>query len=293
MKILILGSKGQLGKCLKEQLTNAEINATFFCRNELDIVDFDKAREVIQKVSPNVIINATAYTAVDKAENNIEDANLVNHEAIANIASISKAINCWLIHLSTDYVFDGLSNIPYKEHNITNPKNIYGISKLNGEKAIKHSGCNYIIIRTSWVFSEHGNNFLKTMINLGKKLNELNIVSDQIGCPTYAQDLAKSIIQIVHKLNSNHIKPGIFNYCGDKPCSWYEFGQFIFLELEKFKFTIPNIVNPIHTKDFKTQAYRPPYSVLDCSKIKDFFDITPSDWQSGVTEAIKNYSKCR
>ena len=172
MKILLLGSKGQLGRCLNDQLKNSDHEVIYTSRKQIDIVDFEETKSKILEISPDIIINATAYTAVDKAEEDQETANLVNHLAVKNIAEICSQQSYWLIHVSTDYVFDGKANIPYKEDDKTNPKSVYRETKLKGELAIKASNCKYIIIRTSWVYSEYGNNFLKTMLNLGSERHE-------------------------------------------------------------------------------------------------------------------------
>ena len=242
MKILVLGSKGQLGKCLNDQLSNKDHEVIYSPREQLDIADFKVTNKKILKFSPEVVINATAYTAVDKAEENQETADLINHLAVKNIADICNKLECWLIHLSTDYVFDGCTKIPYKEDDETNPQSVYGVTKLRGDLAIQSSGCRYIIIRTSWVFSEYGNNFLKTMLRLGAERNELSVVGDQIGCPTYAQDIARSIVEIVPKLHSQKGN-GIYHYCGDQPCSWYEFANAIFYHAKACDLRTPSIIN--------------------------------------------------
>ena len=194
MKILVLGCKGQLGRCLNDQLKNTHHEVIYTSREQIDIANFEQTKNQILKNSPDIIINATAYTAVDKAEEDQKNAKLINHLAVKNIAHICNQQGCWLIHVSTDYVFDGKAKIPYKEVDETNPQGVYGETKLKGELAIRSSGCKHIIIRTAWVFSEYGNNFLKTMLRLGAERDELSIVGDQVGCPTYAQDIAKAIV---------------------------------------------------------------------------------------------------
>ena len=232
MKILVLGCSGQLGRCLNDQLGNSGYDVVFTSREQINIANFDKTKNKILNISPNIVINASAYTAVDRAEEEQEMAELLNHYAVANIAKICNLLNIWLIHISTDYVFDGYSKYPYKENDQTNPQSVYGNTKLKGELAIQSSGCKHIIIRTAWVFSGYGTNFLKTMLRLGAQRNELSIVSDQIGCPTYAQDIAKSIVKIIPQLES-HKDNGLYHYCGDKPCSWYEFATNNFLLRKK------------------------------------------------------------
>ena len=286
MKILVLGSKGQLGQCLNDQLAITKNDVIYTDRKTIDICDFDATLAQILELSPDIIINATAYTAVDKAENDHQAVDRINHLAVANLASICIQLECWLIHLSTDYVFDGCSMIPYKEDNLTNPQTYYGKSKLNGERVIQSSGCKYLILRTSWVFSEYGNNFLKTMLKLGSENNELSVVDDQIGCPTYAQDIARTIANIINLSNFKDLSSGIYHYCGDEPCTWYDFSRAIFLEAEVHGFKIPYNVKPIKTAEYPTPAIRPLYCVLDCTKIEFVFGIPRSNWRKGINSVI-------
>ena len=286
MKILVVGSKGQLGQCLYDQLVITEHDVVYTSRGQIDITEFEATETQILKISPDVVINATAYTAVDKAEEEHQAANLINHVAVANIASICNQLDCWLIHVSTDYVFDGNSEVAYKEDNPTNPQGVYGASKLRGELAIRSSGCKYLIIRTAWVYSEYGNNFLKTMLRLGADFEELSIVGDQIGCPTYAQDLANSIVSILSYLDLKDSESGTFHYCGDKPCSWYEFARAIFLEATMHGIESPINIKAIQTIEYPTAAVRPAYSVLDCTKIESVFNVTRSNWRDGIKIVI-------
>jgi dTDP-4-dehydrorhamnose reductase len=286
MKILVLGTKGQLGRCLKDQLDNTDHKVIYSSREHIDIAEFEIAKKKILDFLPDIIINATAYTAVDKAEDEQEKADLINHLAVRNIANIANQICCWLIHISTDYVFDGNSSIPYKELDNTNPKGVYGKTKLKGELAIQASNCRHIIIRTSWLYSEYGNNFLKTMLRLGKERDELSIVEDQIGCPTYAQDIASCIIKIIPKLNSN-LHNGLYHYCGDQPCSWYEFAKFIFEEAKNHGKKIPRSLHAIKSSEYLAAVERPKYSVLECKKIYENFGVTPSNWKNSISNIFK------
>ena len=285
MKILVLGCKGQLGRCLNDQLKSTDHEVIYTSREQIDISDFELTKSKILGIFPNLIINATAYTAVDKAEEDQKTANLINHLAVKNIADICNQLECWLIHVSTDYVFDGNSKVPYREDDQTNPQGAYGETKLKGELAIQSSGCKHIIIRTAWVFSEYGNNFLKTMLRLGAERDELSIVGDQIGCPTYAQDIARSIVEIVPQLNSRKDND-IYHYCGDQPCSWYDFANAIFDQAMTSNLKIPSIVNSIETSAYPTPAKRPAFSVLDCSKIENDFGVHASNWLDGVGQVI-------
>ena len=289
MRVLVLGCKGQLGRCLKDQLININYEVTYTSRDQIDIADFEDARIKISHVAPDVIINASAYTAVDKAENDKATADLINHLAVDNLATICFELGYWLIHISTDYVFDGYSKVPYLELDKTNPQGVYGHTKLDGELAIQSSGCKYLIIRTAWVFSEYGNNFLKTMLRLGAVRDELSIVGDQIGCPTYAHDLAKAIITMMTQVKAKSSASGTFHYCGDQLCSWYEFAEVIFEEARMSGLQTPGLIHSIRTSDYPTVAERPGYSVLDCHKIRNTFGVNTSDWKLGVKKVISNF----
>jgi dTDP-4-dehydrorhamnose reductase len=285
MKTLVLGSKGQLGSCLNDQLINSNYEVIFSSREQLDITNSEHTKNKILEISPELIINASAYTLVDKAEEDKDLANLINNIAVENIAKICNKLGCWLIHISTDYVFDGNSRIPYIEDDKTNPQGVYGESKLKGELAIQSSGCKHIIIRTAWVFSEYGNNFLKTMLRLGAERNELSIVRDQVGCPTYAQDIARTIIEIIPKLDLKK-NNSLYHYCGDNPCSWYDFANAIFEEAKTNNIKLKSKINSIETSAYPMPAKRPKFSALDCSKIENEFGVLASNWHEGIQRAL-------
>lgn len=289
MKVLVLGCKGQLGRCLKDKLIGVNYEVTYTSRDEIDIVDFEETRIKIKNLVPDVIINASAYTAVDKAENDKITADLINHLAVDNLAAICFELDCWLIHISTDYVFDGNSIVPYLESDKTNPQGVYGHTKLAGELAIQSSGCKYLIIRTAWVFSEYGNNFLKNILRLGAEQDELSVVGDQIGCPTYAQDMAKAIISLMKQIKLKSPTSGIYHYCGDQHCSWFEFAEVIFEEARISGLQTPSLIHQIRTSDYPTAAERPRYSVLDCHKIRNTFGINTSDWKLGVKNIVSKF----
>ncbi len=292
MKILVLGSKGQLGQCLYDQLSHTDHEVLYTSRLQIDIADFESTQIKLLHIDPDAVINATAYTAVDKAEEEHQTADLINHLAVANIASICDKLDCFLIHVSTDYVFDGNSELPYTESDQTNPQCVYGDSKLKGEIAIQSSGCKYIIIRTAWVFSEYGNNFLKTMMSLSAERNELRIVGDQVGCPTYAQDIARTIRVIIESFKLKKVHSCLYHFSGNFCCSWAEFAQNIFDEALKLDVIAskPNVI-AISTKEFPTQAKRPSRSELSSKNISYAFGIKPSDYTLGIRSslmAIKN-----
>jgi dTDP-4-dehydrorhamnose reductase len=288
MKVLVLGSKGQLGRCLCDQLGVTQHEVIYTSRAEIDIADLVTTKKKITDIKPNVVINASAYSAVDKAEEDRQTADLINHLAVANIANTCKYLDCWLIHISTDYVFDGAANKPYSEDDGTNPQSVYGCSKLNGELAICSSGCQYLIIRTAWVFSEYGNNFLKTMLLLGTDHDELSIIGDQIGCPTYGPDLAKAIICTLPFLELFQ-QNEIYHYAGNSSCSWAELAQSIFDEAERVKIlnNKPNIVM-ITSEEYPTMAKRPINSQLDSSKFEAKFEHKASDWKLGIRASFRS-----
>jgi dTDP-4-dehydrorhamnose reductase len=290
-KIIVIGSNGQLGSCLMNQKNNAEYEIIFTNRNEIDMADNNSINKIIKEYKPNIVINASAYTDTNAAESDFEMAYLINSSAVQVLADACSKINCLLIHISTDFIFDGLSSKPYKEDDKTNPINVYGKSKLSGENAIKMTNCKYIIIRTSWVFSEYGDNFLKTMINHGAKKTIMSIVDNQIGCPTYAYDLAKTIYTIISKLDLDKPYAETYNYCGDTECSWYQFASSIFYEADKLGFTTPHKVLPINSSNYPRSITVPNYSVLNCSKINNDFSIKQPKLQSGILRSLQKLQK--
>ena len=275
--ILITGCNGQLGLEIKKISSDfSEYNFFFTDVSVLDITDYNSVEKFVSKHNINIIINCAAYTQVDKAESSINFANDVNHLAVLGLSKISKSKNIKLIHISTDYVFDGNKNKAYLVTDTPNPQTIYGKTKLEGEFAMqKINPKNSIIIRTSWLYSKFGNNFFNTMLNLSKIKKEINIVSDQIGSPTNAGDLAKTILTIIPKIKNYNVELYHYSNCGE--CSWYEFAKAIF-KLKK----IDMIVNPINTDQFPTIANRPRYSVLDTSKIEEILNVNIPDWKKSL-----------
>ena len=291
MNVVVLGAKGQLGRCLSDQLVGTNHKVTLAAREDIDIADLDSIKAKLITLNPDVVINASAYTAVDKAEEEADKANEVNNIAVGHLARVCADMSSVLIHISTDYVFDGLSETPYKESIQPNPQSVYGNTKLLGELAIQASGCDYLIIRTAWVFSEYGNNFLKTMLRLGKERDKLSVVGDQIGCPTYAQDIAKAILTILKGIESKNACWGIYHYCGEEVTSWFGFAEAIFDEAKQANLISksPELAK-ITTAEFPTPATRPAYSVLDTTNILTDWAVQPSDWKSAIKLAIGNIS---
>jgi dTDP-4-dehydrorhamnose reductase len=284
--ILVTGVNGQLGSELKD-LFSLYSNDTFIFTDvaELDICNHTDVKEFIVKNKINIIINCAAYTAVDKAEEQFELSNKINHLAVKNFASIAKEYNIKLIHISTDYVFDGTNHVPYQETDKSNPQSVYGQTKLYGELAIqKINPANTIIIRTSWVYSNYGNNFVKTMLRLAKERNELGVIVDQIGTPTYARDLAKTILEIFPKIQNKNVE--LFHFSNEGACSWYDFANAIF-ELKGINVK----VNAIETYQYPTAAKRPYYSVLNKSKIRDQFEIDIPYWRDSLMYCIEHLNR--
>ena len=278
---LVTGSGGQLAQSIKSIADNHPDYRFFFAdRQQLNLSNEANINDFFKHQTFDVIINCAAYTTVDKAESETDLANQINHLAVKQLAYIAKQQGATLIHISTDYVFNGKSYRPYVETDNVASQCVYGQSKLSGEEAIKDTlKNNGIIIRTSWMYSEYGNNFVKTMLKLGHERDILNVIFDQVGTPTYAKDLAEAIMSIVQILETQNtaFPTSIFHFSNEGICSWYDFAKTIF-ELSSTQC----LVYPIATKDFSTSAKRPHYSVLDKSKIKRTFDIAIPYWKDSL-----------
>lgn len=279
--ILVTGSNGQLGSEIQELSSNYSYNFFFTDRNNIDITSKDNIKSFCQTNNINVIINCAAYTAVDKAESDIENADLINRKAVKKLSLVSEELSIKLVHISTDYVFDGRNFKPYKEEFQTNPQGIYGKTKLDGENEMRDiNPKNSIIIRTSWVYSSFGNNFVKTMLRLGKEKEELSVIFDQVGTPTYARDLAKVILDIIPQIQNEKVE--IYNYSNEGVLSWYDFAKEI-MRMAKLDCKI----NSIETFQYPTPAIRPHFSLLNKSKIKSTFNIEIPYWKDSLDECLK------
>ncbi|HEX5150706.1 MAG TPA: dTDP-4-dehydrorhamnose reductase [Parafilimonas sp.] len=314
MTVLVSGKNGQLGKELQAIASyNKDNRFIFFDKDELNIADNASLQTTFQKYSPSFFINCAAYTAVDKAETEQEKAYLVNAEAVSNIAKHCHRFKTKLVHISTDYVFDGKATQPYKEDDKTDPVNYYGYTKWLGEQLALNNNPGTIVIRTSWVYSTYGNNFVKTMLRLMKERKEINVVNDQLGSPTYAKDLAEAIVEIVNRhssivkrqssnvnrelsnvnlqsaignLQSQEIYPSplashVYHFSNDGIISWYDFA----VAIKEIK-QLDCIVNPIPTTAYPTPAKRPAYSVFDKTKIKSTFNIQLKNWKKSLEECL-------
>ncbi|PKP12773.1 MAG: dTDP-4-dehydrorhamnose reductase [Bacteroidetes bacterium HGW-Bacteroidetes-3] len=281
MNVLITGANGQLGLEIAGLAPNCTGYSFFFAdKNLLNIVSFEEVESFISKNKIDVIVNCAAYTNVDKAEDEFDLADKVNHLAVKNLGEIAKKHHLKLIHISTDYVFDGNSEIPYTETDATNPQNAYGISKLMGEKALLGiNPKNSVIIRTSWLYSEFGSNFVKIMLKLSNEKEQISVVLDQIGSPTYAKDLALAILKIIPKINNDGTQ--IYHYANKGKCSWFDFAQ------EIMKISQSNcIILPITSAAFKTKTKRPKYSLLNTEKIEQEFQMEIPKWEDSLKECV-------
>ena len=275
MVVLVTGASGQLGQALQAIAPkHSTLQFHFASSAEADITNKENLEQVFNRLKPDFCINAAAYTAVDKAENEPEKAHLVNVTGAKNLAEVCKEYNTTLLHISTDFVFDGSKNTPYTEEDETNPQGVYGKTKREGEQEIERVLREYYIIRTSWLYSEYGNNFMKTMIRLGNERDSLGVVNDQTGTPTNANDLAEAILHIIESGKKEY---GIYHYSDEGVATWYDFAKKIF-EVN----TISVDLKPITTADYPTPARRPVYSVMDKSKIKTVFGLNISHWENEV-----------
>jgi dTDP-4-dehydrorhamnose reductase len=284
-QVLVTGGQGQLGKSLAARaFYHPSLNLHFFDLPELDIQDMESIAFIIKELNISIVINAAAYTAVDQAESEPEAAFAVNAIATANMASLLAGLQVPLLHISTDYVFDGCAHSPYREDDPVAPQSEYGRTKLAGERGVMESGVNGLIIRTSWLYSEFGKNFFRTMLRLADERSEIRVVQDQIGSPTYAADLAEAILSLVPQLmGRNGVE--IYHFCNTGETSWYGFAAAIMQLAGK-----TCAVLPIPGTDYPTPAKRPAYSVLNTNKIRRDFNLQIPSWEDGLRRCVENYS---
>lgn len=288
MKILVTGANGQLGSELKELTPQYKDWEFFFTdADTLDITDKKAIQDYFKKILPDFVINCAAYTAVDKAEADMENARFINAVATGFLSGAARNQGAGFVHISTDYVFDGNHFRPYSEEDPVNPKAIYGKTKLEGEERCMAENPESVIIRTSWLYSSFGNNFVKTMLRVGKERDEVNVVFDQVGTPTFAGDLAQAIMTIAGKFaeKRSSLIPGIYHYSNEGVISWFDFAHTIF-EISGIKCP----VNPIFSKVLNQPAPRPPFSVLDKSKIKNTFELEIPYWKESLKVCLEKLS---
>jgi dTDP-4-dehydrorhamnose reductase len=278
--VVIFGVSGQLGQCFRNIAEKQGLSFVFFpSEAEANILDYEALTDIFEKYTPQYSINCAAYTAVDKAEDEPAMASKVNITGVANLCRLCAAYNSTLIHISTDFVFKGDQSTPRTEDSFAEPVNVYGRTKLEGEQVVVALLKRYFIIRTGWLYSEYGNNFVKTMLKLGAQKDELKVVDDQVGTPTYAMDLAACIMLIIE---TNSTEYGIYHYSNEGIASWYDFAKAIFdISLTSVK------VTPVKTTEYITKAVRPAYSILDKSKIKKTFSIEIPYWRDSLKTCIK------
>jgi dTDP-4-dehydrorhamnose reductase len=281
--IVVFGASGQLGQCLKQVAGIKQINNIIFPpETEANILDMEAISKVFEQYKPAYVINCAAYTAVDKAEDDIDMARKINRTGAANLATQCKTSGAVLVHISTDFIFKGDKPYPLIESDIAEPISIYGLTKLEGEQDIENILPRHYILRTSWLYSEHGNNFAKTMLKLGAEREELKIIADQIGTPTYAIDLAGAVLDIITSGKENY---GVYHYSNEGVTSWYDFAKAIFdLAGSKVK------AYPIRTSEYPTRATRPAFSVMDKAKIKTTFNIQIPYWRDSLAVCLEKLS---
>ncbi|MDF2155733.1 dTDP-4-dehydrorhamnose reductase [Vibrio sp. CAU 1672] len=292
MRVLVTGCNGQVGHCLTEILSNTD-NVTLLAvdREELDIANQEAVFKTVIEFKPTIIINAAAHTAVDKAEEEVELSYAINRDGPKYLAEAAKEVNASILHISTDYVFEGNKDGEYLETDPTAPQGVYGASKLAGEVAVAEACDKHIIMRTAWVFGVQGNNFVKTMLRLGENRDELNIVGDQFGGPTYAGDIAKALVKISNRISADEsIEYGVYHYSGLPHVSWYQFADAIFDAAVEKNITNKPKLSSITTEQYPTPAKRPKNSRLSTQKIFDAFAIEASDWNKALKD-IKAYTE--
>lgn len=288
MKILFTGANGQLGKELLHQCSNHPVEPIATDIDELDICDSDQLASFFSQEHPDLVINTAAYTQVDKAESDQNLAFRINSEGAYNLAFFSSEYEVPMIHISTDYVFDGKKGEAYLESDPVSPQGVYACSKAEGETRIRATLPRHIILRTSWLYGVYGQNFVKTMLRLGQEKKALSVVDDQFGCPTSATDLASAVLQLAAVIREKaSIRWGTYHYCGKGITTWYHFADKIFELAQSYKFFDRPQLEPVTTEHYPTAAVRPKYSALDCSLIQKIFDIHPEPWQESLAATIR------
>ena len=294
MKVLVVGHQGMLAQSLITALPSADFTVYSHGRPDLDITNMGNSHAVLTRMEPNLVINAAAYTRVDQAESDADQAFAVNRDGVRGLARSCRDLGIPIIHVSTDYVFDGQAREPYREDAPPAPLGVYGDSKWQGELALRELHPAHLIIRTAWLYSHDGHNFVKTMLRLGRERDVLQVVNDQYGCPTYSRDLAQAIVTMCQRIRQagGHAPWGTYHFCSAGPITWCEFATAIFEEAGRFEqFRVREII-PIPTTAYPTPAQRPAYSVLDCSKIQSAFDITPRPWRDGLRACLQELYTC-
>jgi dTDP-4-dehydrorhamnose reductase len=287
-KILLTGAHGQLGREMIDWVPNFNFKLQAYTHNQFNITCLKQVKQKIAKIKPDYILNAAAYTAVDQAEVEQESAFAVNATGVKYLAHVAREFDIPLLHISTDYVFDGRKKTAYVEEDIAQPLSIYGESKLAGEVFLREIWYKHIILRVSWIFGAYGNNFVKTVIKLAKDRSELRIVSDQVGSPTYTGDIAKTLLKIIQCLSKGQTDWGTYHYTGTPTTNWYEFAKQIVSKAKIRHNLVLKDILPISALEYPSIARRPYNSALACSKISRVFNVKPSDWNEGLMKMLNN-----
>ncbi|WP_297451344.1 dTDP-4-dehydrorhamnose reductase [uncultured Alistipes sp.] len=282
MNILVTGADGQLGRELRRVTAGSADRYIFTDAAELDITDAEAVDRTVREEQADVVVNCAAYTNVDRAEEDEATADLLNHRAVAYLSAAAARYDALLVHVSTDYVFGGEGNLPRREEDPVNPLGVYGRTKLAGERAVADSGCRYLIFRTAWLYSPHGNNFVKTMLRLSAERDRLNVVFDQVGTPTYAGDLACAIFGIVEERKYEG-REGVYHFSDEGVCSWYDFAA----EIAGYAGHTACEIRPCHSDEFPSKVKRPAYSVLDKTKIKETFGLRIPHWRESLGRCLE------
>jgi dTDP-4-dehydrorhamnose reductase len=294
MKVLVIGHQSMLARELLPCLGSAGFAVESRGRPEVDITQATSVRQTLAEVQPDILINAAAYTAVDQAESEPEVAFAVNRDGVAYLATACRNINIPLLHISTDYVFDGSASRPYCEHDRTVPLGVYGQSKWEGEEAVRCVHPEHVMVRTAWLYGFHRHNFVKTMLRLAREREVLRVVDDQYGCPTWSRDLARALMTICQRIvqDRDRVPWGTYHFCGAGQTTWYGFARTIIEEARTYEQLRVQEVVPIPTTAYPTPAKRPAYSVLECSKVQSVFGITPCPWRESLHNCLQEFYTC-
>jgi len=291
MRILVTGAKGQLGREIIRQAPARARDCIGIDMEEADLTDPTQVNRVVDAIRPRLLINTAAYTLVDVAQTETDTAFAVNREAAAHLAAACAVNRIPMVHISTDFVFDGTQAVPYTENDPVAPLSVYGQSKAAGETAVRDTLDRHLIIRTAWLYGNHGHNFVKTMLRLGQAKQEVRVVSDQVGCPTYAADLAAALLSLAERLSgSTDIPWGTYHLCSTGEVSWYEFARHVLKVAHRLGLVPPVAVTPITTPEYPTPAPRPAYSVLACRKIEANFGIVCPPWQVSLEKMLQRHA---
>ncbi len=294
MKVLLLGHRGMLAQDVLPALAAAGFTVIGRGRPEVDLTCAASIRQVLADVQPALLLNAAAYTAVDQAEAEPDVAMAVNREGAAHLAAACHEVDIPLLHISTDYVFDGLASRPYREADQTAPLGVYGRSKWAGEQAIRAQHAAHVIVRTSWLYGQHGRNFVKTILRLAREREVLRVIDDQQGCPTWSRDLAQALVRLCHRLQQgrDQFPWGTYHWCGAGSTSWYGLARAIIEEARTFETLRVQNILPIPTTDYPLPAQRPRYSVLDCTKLQEVGGLTPRPWRASLHDCLQELYTC-